>query len=110
MNFGRDGAKSPCEHCINEKLAKIEEEIFGDIVLLKAKTHRNHWPVARIIQTFADKHGVVQTVRLKLGSQKNTQRELVRPIAKTVLLVEDDYSTESQGLNQNYALILRGAR
>ena len=30
----------------------------GDIVLLKAETHRNNWPVARIIETLADKHGV----------------------------------------------------
>ena len=28
MNFGRDGAKSSCEHCKREKLAKLEEETF----------------------------------------------------------------------------------
>ena len=49
----------------------------GDIVLLKAETHRNHWPVARMIETFADTHGVVQTVRLKLGIENNAQREQV---------------------------------
>ena len=73
----------------------------GDIILLKSETHRNHWPVARIIETFEEKHGVVRTVRLKLGSENNAQRELVRPIAKIVLLVEGDSLTESQGLNQN---------
>ena len=81
-----------------------------DIVLLKAENHRNHWPIARIIETFEDKHGVVRIVRLKLGSENNAQRELVRPIAKIVLLVEGDSPMESQGLHQNQALILRGAR
>ena len=73
----------------------------GDIVLLKAETHRNHWPIARITETFEDKHGAVRTVRLKLGSEKNAQRELVRPKAKIVLLVKGDSPTVSQGLNQN---------
>ena len=40
---------------------------IGNIVLLKVETHWNHQPVAFIIETLADKHGVVQTVRLKLG-------------------------------------------
>ena len=39
----------------------------------------------------------MRTVRLKLGSENNTQRELVQPIAKIVLLVEGDSPTESQG-------------
>ena len=54
-----------------------------------------------LIEIFADKHGAVRTVRLKLGSENNAQRELVRPIAKIVLLVEDNSPMESQGLNQN---------
>ena len=85
------------------KASKTRRKHFrnGDIVLLKAKTHRNHWPVARMIETFEDEHGVVQTVRLKLGSENNAQRELVRAIAKIVLLVEGDSPTESQGINQN---------
>ena len=68
----------------------------GDIVLLKAETHRNHWLVARIIEAFKDKHGAVRTVRLKRGSENNAQR-----VAKIVLLIEGDSPTESQGLNQN---------
>ena len=59
----------------------------GDIVLLKSKSNGNHWPVARIIETFADKHGVMRKVRLKLGIENNVQRKLLRPIAKIVLLV-----------------------
>ena len=73
----------------------------GDIVLLKAETHRSHWLIARIIETFEDKYGAVRAVRLKLGSENNAQRELVWLIAKIVLLVEGDSLTESQGLNQN---------
>ena len=49
----------------------------GDIVLLKAETHRHHWPIAWIIETFEGKLSVVQTVRLKLGSENNAQQELV---------------------------------
>ena len=49
----------------------------GDIVVLKVETHRNHWPVTRIIETFEDKQGVVRTVRLKLEGENNAQRELV---------------------------------
>ena len=41
-----------------------------DTVMLKAKTHRNYWPVASIIETFADKYGVARTVRLKIESEK----------------------------------------
>ena len=85
------------------KTCKTQRRKFqnGDIVLLKAKTHRNHWPAPHITDTFTDKHGVVQTIRLKLGSENNAQRELVRPIAKVVLLVEDNSLMKSQGVNQN---------
>ena len=81
------------------KTCKIGRRSFqnGDMVLLKIETHWNHWPVAPKIETFDNKHGVVRTVRLKLGSENNTQRELVQPIAKIVLLVEGDFPTESQG-------------
>ena len=75
------------------------------IVLLKAETYWNHWPIARIIETFEDEHGVERTVKLKLGSKNNPQRELAWPIAKIVLLVEGDSRTESQGLNQNVVIL-----
>ena len=42
-----------------------------------------------------------QNVRLKLGSENNVQWEVVRTTAKSVLLVEIDSPTESEGLNQN---------
>ena len=54
-----------------------------------------------MIETFANKHGVVQTVRLKIGSADKAQKELVQPTAKRVLLVGDDSLTGSQGINKN---------
>ena len=44
-----------------QKTCKIRRRNLrnGDIVLLKSETHRNHWPVARMIETFANTHGVV---------------------------------------------------
>ena len=59
MNFGRDGAEF-LRTLQERKTCKTRKRNFrnGDIVLLKAETHRNHWPVACIIETLADKHGV----------------------------------------------------
>ena len=56
------------------------------------ETHRKHWPVACINETFADKYGVEQTLRLKLGRQRIMRK--VRPIVKIVLLVEEDSPSE----------------
>ena len=99
-------------HIATTKTCKTWRRDFWnrDTALLKARTHRNHWPVACIIETFVDKHGVVRTVRLKLGSENNTQQKLVWPLAKTVLLAEDEFPTKCKVLNQNEALILIGAR
>ena len=54
-------------------------------MLLKLETHQNHCPVARIIEIFEDKYGFVRTVRLKIGSENNALRELVRPIKEIVV-------------------------
>ena len=58
-----------------------------DIVILKdpVDVHRNHWPLARVTDTFPDENGVVRTVKIVTGSPKS---EYVRPIAKLVLLLE----------------------
>ena len=60
----------------------------GDIVIIKADTERNKWPIARVIEAYEDRHGVVRTVKLKVGND-NGKQELVRPIAKIVLLLND---------------------
>ena len=64
----------------------------GDIVIIKADTERIKRPIARVIESYEDRHGVVRTVKLKVGND-NGKQELVRPIAKIVLLLEDDSLT-----------------
>ena len=47
---------------------KIEQkERKGDVAPLKSNSNRKPWPIAHIIKTFADKHGIVQTIKLRLG-------------------------------------------
>ena len=66
---------------------------IGDVVLLKeTSTERNRWPMARIAETYADKNGIVRSVKLKLGSSNKVDksvRYLQRPVNKLVMLVED---------------------
>ena len=62
---------------------------------MKADYNWNNWPVAPIIKTFPDKHGIVQTIKLRLGDAVGAeQHELVQPITKIVLLVESNFPTE----------------
>ena len=103
------------QHIVNEYWARWHKEFIqtlqerkpyrskrrnfqkGDIVLLKADYNRNNWPFARIIETFPDKHGIMRTIKLRLGDAVGAeQRELVQPITKIVLLVEGDSPTESK--------------
>ena len=64
----------------------------GDIVLLK-DDHTieiiGQWHV--IVEIFADKHGDVRNVKLKLGSQSNFGSTLLeRPISKILLIMESN--------------------
>lgn len=52
--------------------------------MLKVLTYSNHWLGAFIIETSAGKHGVVQTIQLKLGSKNNAQLEMVRTTTEIV--------------------------
>ena len=88
------------------KICKTWKRNFqnGHIIMLKAQCHRNHSPVAYIIETFADKQinmVLFEQSDWSLEVKKNAQRELIRPITKIVLLVEHDSPTESQGVNHN---------
>ena len=68
----------------------------GDLVLLKVDSSRNHWPIACIIETFPNKQRIVRSIKLRLGDIVSAdQRELVRSIAKIVLLVESDSLTKN---------------
>ena len=66
MNFRQDGTK----------IFWIRKRNFHnrDIVILKAKVHWNYWPVPPVIETFADKHGVAQTVRLNIEVKKSLNK------------------------------------
>ena len=70
------------QHIVNEFWARSHKELIQtlqerkscrskrrnfQIVLLKADYNRNNWPIVRIIGTFPDKHGIVRTIKLRLG-------------------------------------------
>ncbi|XP_064627989.1 uncharacterized protein LOC135487823 [Lineus longissimus] len=63
---------------------------YGDIVLLADdRAPRNSWSLGRIIGVVPDRHGVVRQVRVK--TQHN---ELVRPVDKLVMVLEQDEKLE----------------
>ena len=68
-----------------------------DIALLKDDSHhRNHWPIACILEICVDKHGDVRNVKLKLDSQSNCENALLeRPISKIVLIMESHDTKEN---------------
>ena len=81
------------------KLCRKKRRNFqmGDVVFLKPESSWNDWPTVRIIETFSDKYGILWTIKLRRGDAVGLdQRELVRPIMKTLLLVESDSPTESE--------------
>ena len=64
-----------------------------DIVILQdANTIRNDWKMCRVMQTYCDKKGFVQSARLKIGSVNQAGRNNImdRPISKVVLLLESE--------------------
>ena len=62
----------------------------GDIVLIAAETsHRNSWPLGRIIETFPDKRGFVRRVKVRTQSAV-----FERPVDKLCLLVERECSNK----------------
>ena len=72
------------------------KKLSEDAVLLKADYNQNNWSIACIIETFPNKHGIVRTIKLRLGDAVGAeQHKLVQPIMKIVLLVESDSPTES---------------
>ena len=56
-----------------------------EVVLLKTDSSQNHWPIARITETFADKYGIAGTVKLRLGDAVGV-----------VEVVESDSLTENE--------------
>ena len=72
----------------------------GDIVLVKDEdifTNRNGWPLARVEEVFTSDDGMVRKVALRVAKkQTDKTRSLIRPISKSVLLVEAGDLTSSQ--------------
>ena len=63
---------------------------LGDVVLLKqADTKRNQWPLAIVTQVHPSEDGLVRSVSVRTTSNKG---DVVRPVHKLVLLVEEGAS------------------
>ena len=67
-----------------------------DVVILKDDAlHRNHWPLARVVETFPSKDGLVRKVKLQMansnidkkGKRMTSPTFLERPVHKLVLLI-----------------------
>ena len=67
---------------------QIQNFMVGHIVPLKVDSHRNNWPMAKIIRVCPDKNGVAWNVQLLVGSCNGTKPVLDRPIDNFFLLVE----------------------
>ena len=57
----------------------------GDIVLVASESHRNSWPLGRVVETFPDKRGLVRLVKVLT---KTAVYE--RPVDKLCVLVENE--------------------
>ena len=67
---------------------QIQNFMVGHIVPLKVDSHRNNWPMAKIIRVCPDKSGAARNVQLLVGSCNGTKAVLDRPTDKFFLLVE----------------------
>ena len=70
---------------IRKKWNKPQRNMQGNdiVIVMEDNIHRSHWPLARVIETYPGRDGIVRFVRLKLP---NT--ELMRPCNKLCLLEE----------------------
>ena len=75
----------------------------GDIVLLQDDSHRNQWPMARIVGIEPDKHGNVRSVELQVADRNGDGQQILRrPITKIILLVENELvRIPTEGANQD---------
>ena len=82
---------------------------IGDIVLLKDNSHhRNHWPMARIVEISSDKHDDIRNVTLKFGSYSNCGSTLLeQPISKIALIME---SNDEETLYLEMIKLLEGSQ
>ena len=52
---------------------QIQNFMVGHIVPLNVDSHRNNWPMAKIIRVCPDKNGVVRNVQLLIGLCNGTK-------------------------------------
>ena len=95
INFGRDGAKTSYKHFKNKKLGKQKQSNFRNevIVLLKAKTHQNHSPLAHIVERFADSH-------IGAWKWKQCSTRTGSTFSKNYVVIWGQFKTENQ-MNEN---------
>ena len=75
----------------------------GDIVLLQDDSHRNQWPMARIVSIEPDKNGNVRNVELQVADRNSDGQQILRrTITKIILLVENELvRIPTEGANQD---------
>ena len=73
-----------------QKWARPQRNLaVGDVVLVATETsHRNSWPLGRIVETFPDKKGFV-----RLAKVRNKSAVYERPVDELCLLVEGESSS-----------------
>lgn len=60
--------------------------LVGDVVIVEmANKKRVHWPIARVIQTFPSRDGVVRSVKIRI-TKGDKQSEINRPIQQLYML------------------------
>ena len=89
-NFGTKFATPQTKQKWNQTKQNFK---VGDIVLESDDVIQNKLPMARILKTFSDEEGLVQSVQLVTGRTNSTNKETLvfdRPANKLVLLVENE--------------------
>lgn len=67
----------------------------GSIVLIKEDTMRNKWTTAKVVEIVESRDGRVRSAKLLLAntnSPKKSERYLIRPVSKIVVLLEGENS------------------
>ena len=97
MSFGVDGEKKVLVTLQRwQKWSTIRRNCkVGDMVLLKkAATEWNSWPMTKIVATDADKNGFVRSVKLMVGTSGATDMAFLyheQPVNKLVMLMENEW-------------------
>ena len=70
------------------------------MILQEANTIRNDWQMCRVMQTYCDEKGFVQSVRLKIRSvdQADINSNVDRPVSKVALLLESEEEVDENVL------------